>query len=312
MAQTPIVMKIENLVKKFGQNLAIDNVSLTIYENEIFGLVGPDGAGKSTLLRVMSFLTSPTSGKVEFLIKGLSNDSKMSRKIIGYMSQGLSLYNDLTVREHLELTANLYNISYKKFSNKVSYLVDRIKMKNHLGKLAAELSGGLKQRLGLMCCLLPEPKILLLDEPNTGVDPLSRRDFWKLLYEVNKEGLTIVISTSYMDEAELCHRLAFMHEGKIITQGSPEELKESLPQRIFELKINDPQRVYAVAELLKVQFYVRVQGEMIRLSCIGTGVCDEEEIIRMLTALQISFASLQPVEPSIEDIFVFKLRGFSQ
>ena len=307
MDQVAIFMKIESLVKKYGQNLAVDKVDLNICQGEIFGLVGPDGAGKSTLLRLMSLLVSPTSGKIEILRKNMINNSKIFKKSICYLSQGLSLYEDLTVWEHLVFTAKLYGISQKKFFNIVSQLMKRINLGDHLNKLAGELSGGLKQKLALMCCLLPEPEALFLDEPNTGVDPLSRREFWQLLYEINQDGVTVVISTSYMDEAELCHRLAFMHKGKIIALGTSEELKENFSQKIYELTASDPRQIYGQTDLLKNHFYIRVQGEAIRLVC-EADIYSKEEIIQKLKEFKISFISLRSIEPNMEDVFMFKLR----
>ena len=227
MSSKKVIIEVENVSCRFGQVVAVQDVSLAIEEGTIFGLVGSDGAGKSTLLRMMATMIPPSAGKV--IMGGLDAVGRRSevKRLIGYMPQRFGLYQDLTVDENLTFFMDIFGIvgqergarreRYLGFSNLLPF-VDRP---------AGKLSGGMKQKLGLACVLVHEPRILILDEPTNGVDPVSRQEFWEILLEMRRSGMTIVVSTAYLDEGEICDRLALMHRSRILAEGSPGEIRSS-------------------------------------------------------------------------------------
>lgn len=217
---------IDNLVKTFGSFTAVDHVSLEVSKGEIFGFLGPNGAGKSTTIRMLCGLLSPTSGKASVEGFDVATQPEDIRRNIGYMSQKFSLYDDLTVEENIEFFSGIYGVPREKREARKDYVLDMAGIRERRSSLTRELSGGWKQRLALGCAILHEPPILFLDEPTSGVDPIARRSFWDLIYELSGMGHTIFVSTHYMDEAEYCHRLALMYKGKLIALGTPKQLRE--------------------------------------------------------------------------------------
>ena len=217
---------IDNLVKRFGDFVAVDHVSCTIARGEIFGFLGPNGAGKSTTIRILCGLLRPTSGKA--LVRGLdvNTDAEQIRRNIGYMSQKFSLYDDLTVEENIGFFAGIYGVPNGRRREREKYVLSMSGLEHRRNTLTALLPGGWKQRLALGCAILHEPPVLFLDEPTSGVDPIARRSFWDLIYELAAGGQTVFVTTHYMDEAEYCHRLALMHQGKVIALGAPKDLKQ--------------------------------------------------------------------------------------
>lgn len=228
------MIKTQNLTKIFGKNIALDNLNLDVKRGELFGLVGPDGAGKTTTMRILATVMDLTSG--EALISGLSvkTQSEKVRNKIGYMSQRFGLYEDLTVLENLNFYADIYNVGKKERAGKIEELLGFSGLGPFKSRLAGALSGGMKQKLGLSCALIHTPGILLLDEPTNGVDPVSRRDFWKILYELLQHGITILTSTSYLDEAERCNRIGLIYKGRMLTEGDPVMIKKSLDSSSLE------------------------------------------------------------------------------
>ncbi len=221
--ETAVVL--DNLVKKFGDFVAVDHVSCEVGRGEIFGFLGPNGAGKSTTIRILCGLLRPTSGKA--LVGGLdvATDAERIRERIGYMSQRFSLYDDLTVEENIEFFSGIYGVADDRRRERRDYALRMAGLEERRSTLTRVLPGGWKQRLALGCAILHEPPILFLDEPTSGVDPIARRAFWDLIYELADGGQTIFVTTHYMEEAEYCHRLVLMHQGKVIALGAPEELK---------------------------------------------------------------------------------------
>jgi ABC-2 type transport system ATP-binding protein len=217
---------IDNLVKTFGNFTAVDHVSLEVSKGEIFGFLGPNGAGKSTTIRMLCGLLSPTSGKATVHGFDVATQPEDIRRNIGYMSQKFSLYDDLTVEENIEFFSGIYGVARDKREARKDYVLDMAGIRERRSSLTRELSGGWKQRLALGCAILHEPPILFLDEPTSGVDPIARRSFWDLIYQLSEAGNTVFVSTHYMDEAEYCHRLALMYKGRIIALGTPKELRE--------------------------------------------------------------------------------------
>src|SRR5258707_4552822 len=223
-------VQLENLVKRFGDFVAVDNVSLEVAQGEIFGFLGPNGAGKSTTIRVLCGLMAPTSGRAVVGGFDVSLHPEEVKRRIGYMSQKFSLYDDMTVKENIAFFAGVYGVSAEKFPARLDFVLKMAELEDKQETLTRLLSGGWKQRLALGCAILHEPPILFLDEPTSGVDPIARRHFWELIYQLSAAGHTIFVTTHYMDEAEYCHRIALMYNGRTIALGSPEELKESLGQ----------------------------------------------------------------------------------
>ncbi|SHK62690.1 ABC transporter ATP-binding protein [Paramaledivibacter caminithermalis] len=214
----------KNLRKVFNNHIAVDDISLKISKGQIFGLLGPNGAGKSTTIRMLCGVLTPTAGKGKVLGYDLYKEGEKIKQNIGYMSQRFSLYEDLTVLENLKFYSNIYSLSKKMSKERIDELIEMAGLKGREKTLSKNLSGGWKQRLALGCALLHRPQLLILDEPTAGVDPVSRRIFWETIYELANEGITILVTTHYMDEAESCDEIAFVFNGKILTKGTPQSL----------------------------------------------------------------------------------------
>src|SRR5271154_4925003 len=220
-------VEIRDLVKRFGDFVAVDHVNLEVHRGEIFGFLGPNGAGKSTTIRILCGLLQPTSGQATVAGFDVFTQSEEIKQRIGYMSQKFSLYDDLTVEENIEFFGGVYGVPPEDLPARRDYVLKMAVLEDKRKSMTRLLSGGWKQRLALGCAILHEPPILFLDEPTSGVDPVARRSFWDLIYQLSVAGHTIFVTTHYMDEAEYCHRIALMYGGRVIALGSPEELKES-------------------------------------------------------------------------------------
>ena len=227
-------IKTSNLTRKFGDNTAVNNLNLTVEEGEIFGLVGPDGAGKTTTMRLLTGILDPTEGEGWVVGKHIVNDAESLKENIAYMSQRFGLYEDLTVMENINFYADVFCVSGKDRASKIEQLLGFSNLTPFKDRLAGKLSGGMKQKLGLSCALIHTPRVLFLDEPTNGVDPVSRRDFWKILYQLLKEKVTIFISTSYLDEAERCGRVALIHKGSILKCDDPAAIKRERNAKTLE------------------------------------------------------------------------------
>jgi len=292
------MIQLQEVSKHFGSNRAVDGINLLVEEGEIFGLVGPDGAGKTTTIRMITGVLAPTAGEITVL--GSKNIEKIKENL-GYVPQKFSLYGDLTVRENIRLLGSLYGVGREKIKNFAEEILAFTKLLPFQDRLADNLSGGMKQKLALAAGLLHKPKIFFLDEPTTGVDPVSRREFWQMLYRLNKEGMTILLTTPYMDEAELCTRIAFLHQGKIISCASPEELRNSYPYRLLELQ----------ADSKEVKKYL-TNCPLRDLNLFGNKyhlVVDDpiQTVPLVKKALQeagIAVLSLEEIAPTLEDVFV--------
>jgi ABC-2 type transport system ATP-binding protein len=219
------IIEIRGLTKRFGTLTAVDRLELTVGKGEIFGLVGPDGAGKTTTLRMLCGLMDPTEGSALVAGHDVARESRAVKDQIGYMAQRFGLYQDLTVEENMIFYADLFDITGQTRADLTAQLLRMTRMEPFRARQAGRLSGGMKQKLALMCTLLHRPQILFLDEPTNGVDPVSRRDFWAILYQLLKDGITIFMTTAYLDEAERCNRVGLMHKGKLIRCSTPEAMK---------------------------------------------------------------------------------------
>jgi len=224
----------DGLVKRFGDFVAVDHVSLEVTRGEIFGFLGPNGAGKSTTIRILCGLLAPTEGRATVNGFDVARDPEAVKRNIGYMSQKFSLYDDLTVEENIEFFSGVYGVPRELRAARRDYALRMAGLEEKRGSMTRLLAGGWKQRLALGCAILHEPPILFLDEPTSGVDPIARRMFWDLIYQLSAQGHTVFVSTHYMDEAEYCHRLALMYRGKVVALGSPAELKQSAGMATME------------------------------------------------------------------------------
>lgn len=293
------MIKVENLSKEFAQITAVDNVNLHIKKQEILGLVGPDGAGKTTMLRMICGLLEPSQGQVYLMNESLKNSEEI-KDHIGYMPQRFSLYGDLTVMENINFFGSLYKLSKKTIKERADEILELTNLHPFKKRFADNLSGGMKQKLALTCALVTRPDILILDEPTYGVDPESRKEFWKILYGLNKEGKTIMVSTPYMDEAELCSKVAFINNGKVTAVNSPSFFKNNFPFRVIELQMEkgSPSCFSAVPGILESYFY----GDKYHL------IIDKNEqmenVEQHLRASKLSATMLKEIRPSMEDIFV--------
>ncbi len=225
---TQWAVEVENLVKRFGDFVAVDNVSFTVRRGEVFGFLGPNGAGKSTTIRILCGLLRPTSGVGHVSGFDISTEPETIRRNIGYMSQKFSLYDDLTVEENIDFFSGIYGVADERRDERKAYALRMADLEDRRSTMTRLLAGGYKQRLALACAILHEPPVLFLDEPTSGVDPIARRKFWELIHQLSSAGQTVFVTTHYMDEAEYCHRLALMYQGRIAALGAPAELKQQM------------------------------------------------------------------------------------
>ena len=292
------MITIDSVTKKFKQVVTVNNVSLEVKQGEIFGLVGPDGAGKTTMIRMLTGIMDVTSGSINIL--GAA-DSEQVKSRFGYVPQKFSLYGDLTVMENIRVIGSLYGESKENIAALASEILGFTNLLPFKDRLADNLSGGMKQKLALAAGLMHKPEIYFLDEPTTGVDPVSRREFWQMLYKLNKEGTTIFVSTPYMDEAEFCTRVAFMHNGVITTCDSPQALRKKYPYKIIELATpsKDVKSVLASLPILDINAF----GTKYHLVVedFETAVA---EVIAALDKANIPVISLKQIQPNLEDVFV--------
>jgi ABC-2 type transport system ATP-binding protein len=299
-------IRCERLTKRFGELAAVDELTLSVAEGEIFGLVGPDGAGKTTTMRLLTGIMEPTSGDAWVVGRHVAREAERIKEDIGYMSQRFGLYPDLTVIENIDFYADIYEIPRRGRKEKTEELLAFSNLAPFKKRLAGNLSGGMKQKLGLACALIHTPKVLLLDEPTNGVDPVSRRDFWRILYQLLRQRVTIFVSTAYLDEAERCNRLALIHGGRLLACGTPGEVKRLMRGSILEIRTDEPRRATALLRERLAAESVGLFGDRVHVVCM-----DPQETARpaegMLAAAEMRPQAIRPVEPSLEDVFISAL-----
>ncbi|MEM0285743.1 MAG: ABC transporter ATP-binding protein, partial [Candidatus Methanomethyliaceae archaeon] len=288
--------------KKFGNFKAVDNLSLKVKIGEIFGLLGPNGAGKTTTIRMLCGLMRPSEGSIRIYEYKMPEERNQAIKIIGYMAQRFSLYEDLTIMENLEFFGNLYGINGVNLKNRIIELLEFLELKEFKDRLAGKLSGGMKQRLALAVALLHRPKLLILDEPTAGVDPPIRRAFWEYLRSLNKEGVTILITTHYMDEAENCDRIALMNRGKLIAIGSPRELKKmAFGGDLVEIKIQGKLNKLEEIKILEEKNY----GEFSSLKILLKDASSElPKLLKLFDEKDVKVISAEPINVTLEEVFI--------
>jgi len=305
---TEIIVGANELTKRFANAAAVDGLSFSVRQGEIFGLVGPDGAGKTTTMRMLAGVLPPDSGSI--VIDGIDvvADPEEGKQHISYMPQRFGLYEDLTVDENIRFYADLFEVAPRVREERADRLLAASSMSQFRTRLAGQLSGGMKQKLGLTCALVHTPKILLLDEPTTGVDPVSRRDFWRILYNLRNEGVTILISTAYLDEAERCNRLALLHNGKVLYCDTPPALKQRMPGALIVVSSADGREVRAaIADLAGVSNVILV-GDGVH-AVVDDANLRIPELREALQRANVPFADIAVGEPSIEDVFVALLES---
>ncbi len=292
------MIKIEAVTKKFAGSIALDNLNLHVKKGEILGLVGPDGAGKTTTIRLMIGVLKNFSGTI--CVLG-SNDIEKVKHQLGYVPQKFSLYRDLTVWENIELIGSLYGVKRTVITQRAKEILSFTGLWEFKNRLSEQLSGGMKQKLALAAGLMHQPAIFFLDEPTTGVDPVARREFWQLLYQLNKAGMTIVVATPYMDEAELCHRVALLNEGRLISCETPAVLTAQYPHRILSLKTKAKhiESQFVADSILDVHSF----GDRYHLVVTDIALATKQ-IETILAKRQIEIIVLEEIKPSLEDVFV--------
>ena len=304
------IIRAANLTRKFGSPrfgflTAVDRLNLEVQEGEIFCLVGPDGAGKTTTLRVLCSLMDPTEGTAEVAGHDVVKDSDAVRDQIGYMAQRFGLYPDLTVDENMFFYSDLYGIVGKEREELTSRLLRMTRLEPFRKRPAGKLSGGMKQKLALMCTLLHKPRVLFLDEPTNGVDPVSRRDFWAILYALVRDGLTVFVATAYLDEAERANRVGLMQRGRLIRCDTPAALRQDLDHAYYNISGDDPRKLREALEQHPGVLAVQPTGAHLRL------YIDERQTSAEELTAAIPF-TWQRIEPSLEDVFIAMVREEEQ
>jgi len=285
-------IKIENLKRSYNEIIAVKGVSYSVAKGEMFGLVGPDGAGKTTTIRMLTGLLRPDSGNAEVLSYDLLKQQNLIKNEIGYLSQKFSLYGDLTIDENIEFFADIHGV--KNFKDRRNELLEFTRLTPFRDRLADKLSGGMKQKLALACTLIHKPKIIFLDEPTTGVDPVSRRDFWKILSDLQKDGITIFMTTPYLDEAERCNRIALMNNGEIISWDTPKNVKASLKAQIVEIVCSPIREAYNIIKA-KTGFEVQMYDDRLN---------DYTGLENLLVENKIQIVDKRIITPSLENVFI--------
>ncbi|MDR7866029.1 MAG: ABC transporter ATP-binding protein [Sporomusaceae bacterium] len=301
---TEYAVTVENLEKSFGSFQAVNKVSFQVKRGEIFGFLGPNGAGKSTTIRMLCGIIAPTAGKAEVIGFDVFKEAEQIKAHIGYMSQKFSLYEDLTVEENIDFYSGIYQIPAAEKQSRMQWVIKMAGLEEHRGSLTSVLAGGWRQRLALGCALLHRPAVIFLDEPTSGVDPISRRSFWDLIYQLAAEGVTVFVTTHYMDEAEYCDRLAMIYRGELVAIGTPDELKAKyMSADILNLECPDPfamlQAVNGIPEIKEAALF----GRGLHLS-VADAQAELPVIAAALKEREAVYTKLEKIRPSLEDVFV--------
>lgn len=297
-----VVVAADALGRRFGELTAVDGLSFEVRRGELFGLVGPDGAGKTTTLRMLAGVLPPSAGDARVRGHSVAREPEAVKPHLAYMAQRFGLYEDLTVRENLEFYADLYRVPKRERPARLQRLYHFSRLAEFQHRLAGALSGGMKQKLSLSCALVHHPELLLLDEPTFGVDPISRRDLWLIVHQMVAEGVTVIVSTSYLDEAERCDRVALLHQGRLLALDAPERLQRALPGTLLALTAADPR---AARDALRAQPGVRrasLFGETLHV-LLHPGV-PAAAVRDALAAVGVEVHTLAPFAPSLEDVFL--------
>lgn len=295
-------LDVRGLRKEFGAVVACEGLSLALPAGQILGLVGPDGAGKTTVFRMLCGILKPTGGTALVAGHDVVRDPEAVKHVVGYLPQQFSLHRDLTIDENIRYIADLYEVPHGQWEARRDELLDITYLTPFRNRLAGRLSGGMRQKLALVCALIHRPQVLFLDEPTTGVDPVSRRDFWKILYDLPRQGVTIAISTPYMDEAVRCSQLAFMYEGRLLAQDTPTALKAQMTGTVLSVRCGAQRDARLLLQGLPAVQSVEVFGDRLHVALQpGAAVAD---VSAALHGAGVDCNQVEPVEPSLEDVFM--------
>jgi ABC-2 type transport system ATP-binding protein len=308
MTQQINAIEVCELTKSFPGILAVDHLSFSVRKGEIFGLVGPDGAGKTTTMRMLAGVMAPDSGGAIVSGFDMVKSPESAKHRLSYMPQRFGLYEELTVEENIRFYAKIFGIGASERADRSAQLLDAAGMGEFRSRLAGKLSGGMKQKLGLVCALIHTPDVILLDEPTNGVDPVSRRDFWRILYSLLDHGVTILTTTAYLDEAERCHRIALLHEGRMLFCDTPAHLKANMPGAVLSVVTANPR---GIGELLSGNDGISnmmVVGDGLHL-VVKDATRMVPELKSIINSANLSFDSIEQVTPTVEDLFVEAVKG---
>lgn len=302
----PEIVILDRVTKRFDRTVAVNELSFSVSKGELFGLIGPDGAGKTTSIRMMCGLVAPDAGRLVVVGRNPIKDHRALTQSVGYLAQRFSLYGDLTVDENIAFFAEIHGV--RQYRERLDRLLDLMRLSRFRSRLADRLSGGMRQKLALACTLIHEPELVVLDEPTTGVDPVSRRELWKLLADFRAQGITMVISTPYLDEAERCTRVALLHEGRLLAMDSPEALRNTLGGTVFEV-IAHPHRL-AASLLQQLPGVADVQsfGERAHVRLAAGRGDTEKDLQRWLADRHVEVTSVRRILPSLEDVFIERIK----
>ncbi|MFN8492950.1 MAG: ABC transporter ATP-binding protein [Caldilineaceae bacterium] len=307
----PIV--VQNLTKRFGDFVAVDNVSFQVEAGEVFGWLGPNGAGKTTTIRMLLGLLKPTSGQTFVLGLNSATQTKAMHAQVGYMSQQFTLYNDLTAWENIRFYGGVHGLTPRQLRQRIPEIIDMAGLTGRENALTSTLSGGWKQRLALGCAIVHQPQVVFLDEPTAGVDPISRRQFWELIYAMAKAGVTVLVTTHYMDEAELCQRIGFISQGRLVALDSPSRLKQTqMRGQVLEINVANTDQAMHVLNLAQRQGVLPLDEVALYGAQIHAVVPDaqayQESIRDLLMAEHITVNSLAWIAPTLEDVFISSVK----
>ena len=296
---------LDGVTKRYGRTTAVDALSLSVERGEMFGLIGPDGAGKTTTIRLMCGLLAADAGAIRVLdLDPVASHRKLTASV-GYLSQRFSLYGDLSVDENIAFFAEIHGV--RDYRARRDRLLGMTQLTDFRGRLADRLSGGMKQKLALACTLVHEPALIVLDEPTTGVDPVSRREFWKLLSEFLSQGITIVLATPYLDEAERCTRVALLHDGRLLALDRPDALRATLPGTLFEVIVGDHRRAPEVLKQIPGVTDVQMFGERAHVQMDRADATPGELLASRLADAGLTVTGVRPLTASLEDVFIARL-----
>jgi ABC-2 type transport system ATP-binding protein len=306
MTADEIAVQLNGLTRRFGRLTAVEGLTFTVRRGELFGLVGPDGAGKTTTLRMLAAVLRPSAG--DAVVNGISvvREPESVKHDVAYMSQRFGLYADLTVMENLQFYADLYQVPKAERPARLERLFRFSNLGPFRGRLAGKLSGGMKQKLGLSCALIHQPKVLLLDEPTFGVDPISRRDLWLIVHEMVAQGVTVVVSTAYMDEAERFDRLALLHEGRILAIDTPDALEDGIEGEVLEVpvaQVRDARRIAAAEPGVR---RAAVFGDRLHVT-VRAGEAVADRLRAALARARLAVGEIRRIAPSLEDVFIDRI-----
>lgn len=305
---------VENLTKRFGKFMAVDNVSFSVRPGEVFGWLGPNGAGKTTTIRMLLGLLKPTSGSAFVLGFNSAAQTRSVHAHVGYMSQQFTLYNDLTAIQNVRFYGGVHGLPTDELRQRISEIIRMAGLEGRENALTSSLSGGWKQRLALGCAIVHHPQVIFLDEPTAGVDPISRRQFWELIYQMTKEGVTVLVTTHYMDEAELCQRVGFISGGRLVALDSVSQLKlTQMRGQVLEINTSDPERAMRILKNAQQNNQISLDEVALygaQIHAVVTNAQEYKEVIQQLLREEnITVNSVEWIAPTLEDVFISSVKA---